>query len=125
MPQQLTVVGDHPDVQAVHEQGHSLALVGVPHADVVQARPVTQRHLATLVDPIGSRGDSYDNAMAESVIGLCKTALIRQRGPWKSFDDVEYSTLEWVDWFNHRRLLGPIGYVPPEEARYDEQAAVA
>lgn len=67
------------------------------------------------VTSVGSRGDSYDNAMAESIIGLYKTELIRRRGPWKGIDDVEYATLEWVDWFNHRRLLEPIGHVPPAE----------
>ncbi len=67
------------------------------------------------VTSVGSRGDSYDNALAETIIGLFKTELIRRRGPWKGTDDVEYSTLEWVDWFNHRRLLEPIGDVPPGE----------
>jgi putative transposase len=67
------------------------------------------------VTSVGSRGDSYDNALAETIIGLFKTELIRRRGPWKGPDDVEYSTLEWVDWFNHRRLLEPIGDVPPAE----------
>jgi hypothetical protein len=62
-----------------------------------------------------AQGDSYDNALAETIIGLYKTELIRRRGPWKGLDDVEYATLEWVDWFNHRRLLEPIGYVPPAE----------
>ena len=67
------------------------------------------------------------NALAETVIGLFKTEVIRRRGPWRSLEAVEFGTLEWVDWFNHRRLLEPIGYVPPAEyeARYDEQAAVA
>jgi transposase InsO family protein len=64
---------------------------------------------------VGSKGDSFDNALAETIIGLYKTELIRRRGPWKGLDDVEYATLEWVDWFNHRRLLEPIGYVPPAE----------
>jgi transposase InsO family protein len=80
---------------------------------------------AGIAPSVGSRGDSYDNALAESVIGLFKTEVIRRKGPWKHLDAAEFATLEWVDWFNHRRLLGPIGYVPPEEARYDEQAAVA
>jgi len=76
---------------------------------------------------VGSRGDAYDNALAETVIGLFKTEVIRRRGPWRSLEAVEFATLEWVDWFNHRRLLEPIGYVPPAEyeARYYEQAAVA
>jgi putative transposase len=70
---------------------------------------------AGAVTSVGSRGDSYDNALAETIIGLYKTELIRRRGPWKSLDEVEYATLEWVDWFNHRRLLEPIGYLPPAE----------
>jgi transposase InsO family protein len=70
---------------------------------------------AGAVTLVGSRGDSYDNALAETIIGLYKTELIRRRGVWKGIDEVEYATLEWVDWFNHRRLLEPIGYVPPAE----------
>ena len=66
---------------------------------------------------VGSVGDSYDNALAESINGLYKTEVIRRRGPWRSIDAVEYATLEWVDWFNNRRLLEPIGYVPPAEYR--------
>jgi transposase InsO family protein len=63
---------------------------------------------------------TWANALAESVIGLYKTEVIRQRGPWKGVDDVEYATLEWVHWYNTCRLLEPIGYVPPveHEARY-------
>ena len=64
---------------------------------------------------VGSVGDSYDNALAETINGLYKTEVIRRRGPWRHIDDVEYATLEWVDWFNHRRLLEPIGNVPPAE----------
>jgi putative transposase len=64
---------------------------------------------------VGSVGDSYDNALAETVIGLYKTEVIRRRGPWRNIDAVEYATLEWVDWFNRRRLLEPLGYVPPIE----------
>jgi len=70
---------------------------------------------AGAVTSVGSRGDSYDNALAETIIGLYKTELIRRRGPWKGIDQVEYATLEWVDWFNHRRLLEPIGHIPPAE----------
>jgi putative transposase len=70
---------------------------------------------AGAVTSVGSRGDSYDNALAETIIGLYKTELIRRRSPWRGIDDVEYATLEWVDWFNHRRLLEPIGHVPPAE----------
>ena len=64
---------------------------------------------------VGSVGDSYDNALAETIIGLFKTEVIHHRGPWRHLEAVEYATLEWVDWFNHRRLLEPIGNVPPAE----------
>jgi putative transposase len=70
---------------------------------------------AGAVTSVGSRGDSFDNALAETIIGLYKAELIRRRGPWRGLDEVEYATLEWVDWFNHRRLLEPIGHVPPAE----------
>jgi transposase InsO family protein len=76
----------------------------------------TERLKEAGVEPsVGSVGDSYDNAMAESVIGLYKTEVIHHRRPWRHLDDVEYATLEWVDWFNNRRLLEPIGNVPPAE----------
>jgi transposase InsO family protein len=77
---------------------------------------------------VGSVGDSYDNALAESIIGLYKAEVIWRRGPWRSIDAVEYATLEWVDWFNNRRLLEPIGYMPPaeyERAWYDAQQSQA
>lgn len=65
---------------------------------------------------VGSRGDSYDNALAETINGLFKTELIHRRAPWKTREAVELATLEWVSWFNHHRLLEPIGYIPPAEA---------
>ena len=68
---------------------------------------------AGVVTSVGSRGDSYDNALAETIIGLYKTELIRRRGPWKGIDQVEYATLEWVDWFTHRRLLEGADRPPP------------
>ena len=73
---------------------------------------------------IGTVGDSYDNALAETINGLYKTEVIRRRGPWRNLEAVEFATLEWVDWFNTRRLLEPIGNVPPAEAeeRYHAQA---
>ena len=80
---------------------------------------------------VGSVGDSYDNALAETIIGLYKTEVIRQRGPWRNLDEVEYATLMWVDWFNNKRLLEPIGDVPPAEKetmyyqQLDELANVA
>ena len=64
---------------------------------------------------VGSVGDSYDNALAESVIGLLKTEVIHRLGPWRNSDHVEFETLDWVDWFNNRRLLEPIGHIPPAE----------
>ena len=88
----------------------------------------TERLADAGIEPsVGSRGDAYDNALAESVIGLFKTEVIRRKGPWRAIEAVEFATLTWVDWFNHRRLLEPIGYVPPAEyeARYYEHAAVA
>ena len=76
----------------------------------------TERLAEAGIEPsVGSVGDSYDNALAETIIGLYKTELIRQRGPWRHIDAVEFGTLEWVDWFNHRRLFTPIGDVPPAE----------
>jgi len=70
---------------------------------------------AGIESSVGSVGDSYDNALAETINGLYKTEVIRKRGPWKTIDEVEYATLEWVDWFNHRRILEPIGNIPPAE----------
>jgi hypothetical protein len=77
---------------------------------------------------VGSTGDSYDNALAESVIGLYKAEVIHRRGPWKGIDEVEFATLEWVARYNTRRLLEPLGYVPPDEferAYYNRQRASA
>ncbi len=65
---------------------------------------------------MGSVGDSYDNALAETINGLYKAEVIHRRSPWRSMQAVEYATLEWVDWFNNRRLLEPIGNIPPAEA---------
>jgi putative transposase len=77
----------------------------------------TERLLEAGIEPsVGSVGDSYDNALAESVIGLFKTEVIRRRGPWRSLESVEFAALEWVAWFNNQRLLGPIGNIPPAEA---------
>jgi transposase InsO family protein len=89
----------------------------------------TERLAEAGIEPsVGSTGDSYDNAMAESVIGLYKTEVIHRRGPWKGVEDVEFATLLWVAWFNGSRLLEPLGYVPPaefEEAYYRRQTATA
>ena len=74
---------------------------------------------------MGSKGDSYDNALAETINGLYKAELIHRRGPGKTKESVELATLEWLSWFNHHRLLGPIGYIPPAEAEenYHRQLA--
>ena len=89
----------------------------------------TERLAEAGIEPsVGSTGDSYDNALAESVIGLYKTEEIHRRGPWKGVEDVEFATLEWVAWYNTSRLLEPIGYVSPNEferAYYDRQPAPA
>ncbi len=89
----------------------------------------TERLAEASIEPsVGSTGDSYDNALAESVIGLYKTEEIHRRGPWKGVEDVEFATLEWVAWYNTSRLLEPIGYVSPnefEQAYYGRQPAPA
>jgi len=89
----------------------------------------TERLREAGIEPsVGSVGNSYDNALAESVIGLYKTEVILRRGPWRDLEAVEFATLEWVDWFNNRRLLWPIGNIPPaeyEEAYYRSQEAPA
>jgi transposase InsO family protein len=77
----------------------------------------TERLAQAGIEPsVGSVGDSYDNALAESINGLYKAEVIHRRGPWRSLEAVEFATLEWVDWFNNRRLLEPIGNIPPAEA---------
>jgi putative transposase len=77
----------------------------------------TERLAEAGIEPsVGSVGDSYDNALAETINGLYKAEVIHRRGPWKTFEAVEFATLEWVDWFNRRRLLAPIGNIPPAEA---------
>ena len=77
----------------------------------------TERLAEAGIEPsVGSVGDSYDNALAETINGLYKAEVIHRRGPWRSVEAVEYATLEWVDWFNNRRLLAPIGNIPPAEA---------
>ena len=89
----------------------------------------TERLAEAGIEPsVGSVGDSYDNALAETIVGLYKTEVIRQLGPWRNVDHVEFETLDWVDWFNNRRLLEPIGDIPPaefEELHYQRQEAPA
>ena len=86
----------------------------------------TERLAEAGIEPsVGSVGDSYDNALAETVNGLYKAEVIHRRGPWRSFEAVELATLEWVDWFNNRRLLEPIGNIPPAEAEDRDKLANA
>lgn len=118
--------------QAIYERGEDTTDRLVHHSDRgVQYLAIryTDRLAEAGIEPsVGSRGDSYDNALAESVIGLFKTEVIRRRGPWRSLEEVEFATLEWVAWWNTGRLLEPIGYVPPAEyeaAYYRRQDAPA
>ena len=77
----------------------------------------TERLAEAGIEPsVGSVGDSYDNALADTINGLFKAEVIHRRGPWRNLEAVEFATLEWVDWFNNRRLLEPIGNIPPAEA---------
>ncbi|MFM8820449.1 MAG: IS3 family transposase [Phenylobacterium sp.] len=86
----------------------------------------TERLAEAGIEPsVGSVGDSYDNALAETINGLYKAEVIHRRGPWRSFEAVEFATLEWVDWFNNRRLLEPIGNIPPAEAEAAYYAMLA
>jgi transposase InsO family protein len=117
--------------QAIYDRCDQTADGLVHHSDrgtqYLSMRYTDRLAEAGIAPSVGSRGDSYDNALAESVIGLFKTEVIRRCGPWRHLEAVEFATLEWVDWFNTRRLLEPIGYMPPAEyeARYYEQTAVA
>jgi transposase InsO family protein len=97
-----------PDInQLVHHSDRGVQYLSIRY---------TERLAEAGVEPsVGSVGDSYDNALAETIIGLYKTEVIRRRGPWRNLEEVEFATLEWVDWFNNRRLLEPIGDIPPVE----------
>jgi transposase InsO family protein len=103
--------------QAVHSRSDLEDLVhhsdrGVQYLSIRYTDRLAQMRIAPSV---GSVGDSYDNALAETINGLYKTEVIHPNGPWRNAEEVEFATLEWVDWFNHRRLLEPIGNVPPAE----------
>jgi putative transposase len=86
---------------------------GVQYVSIVYTERLAE---AGLEPSVGNVGDSYDNALAETINGLYKAEVILRRGPWRSMEAVEYATLEWVDWFNNRRLLEHIGNIPPAEA---------
>jgi len=115
--------------QAIYERREAGLRDLVHHSDR-GTQYLSMRYTDRLADAgiepsVGSRGDSYDNALAESIIGLFKTEVIQRKGPWRHLEAVEFATLTWVDWFNTRRLLEPIGYVPPAEyeASYYQQLA--
>ena len=116
--------------QAVHARPDRAGLIH--HSDhgsqYLSLRYAARLTAAGVVPSVGTVGDSYDNALAESVIGLYKTEVIRRQGPWRHVDAVEMATLTWVDWFNRRRLLEPLGHVPPheyEQAFYTRQGTPA
>lgn len=91
----------------IHHSDHGSQYLSIRYTDKLADEGFTAS--------VGTVGDSYDNALAESINGLYKTEVIRKNGPWKNLDGVEHATLTWVDWFNHRRLLQPIGDIPPAE----------
>jgi transposase InsO family protein len=116
--------------QALHARPDRAGLVH--HSDrgvqYLALRYTERLATAGIAPSVGTVGDSYDNALAESVIGLYKTEVIRRQGPWRHVEAVEFATLAWVDWFNTRRLLAPLGHVPPieyEQAFYDRQTSPA
>ena len=114
--------------QAVHDRRPGKGMGLVHHSDrgsqYLSIR-YTERLAEAGIEPsVGSVGDSYDNALAETINGLFKAEVIHRRGPWRSLEAVEYATLEWVDWFNNRRLLEPIGNIPPAEAEANFYAAL-
>jgi transposase InsO family protein len=102
---------------AVHARGGAEGVIH--HSDrgvqYLSIRYTERLEEAGAVASVGSKGDSYDNALAETINGLYKTEVIRRKGPWRSIEDVEFATLEWVHWFNNERLLEPIGDIPPAE----------
>jgi transposase InsO family protein len=106
--------------QALHDRRPVCGSGLVHHSDrgvqYVSIKYTERLAEAGLEPSVGSVGDSYDNALAETINGLFKAEVIHRRGPWRSMEAVEYATLEWVDWFNNRRLLEPIGNIPPAEA---------
>jgi transposase InsO family protein len=100
------------DIQRVWESNFKVSDRGSQYLSIRYTERLAE---ANIDASVGSVGDSYDNALAETINGLYKTEVIRNRSPWRNIDDVEFATLEWVDWFNNRRLLEPIGNIPPAE----------
>jgi transposase InsO family protein len=115
--------------QALHQrrpvQGGGLVHHSVRGNQYVSIK-YTERLAEAVIEPsVGRAGDSYDNALAETINGLYKAEVIHRRGPWRSFEAVEFATLEWVNWFNNRRIMGPIGNIPPAEAEERYYAMLA
>ena len=114
--------------QALHARPDTDSLIhhsdrGVQYLSIRYSERLAE---AGVAPSVGSVGDSYDNALAETIFGLFKAEVIHRNGPWRSLEDVEFATLEWVDWFNHQRLLEPIGDIPPAEFEtmyYERQEA--
>ena len=112
-----------PDVALIHHSDRGSQYVSIRYSERLAE--------AGIAPSVGSRGDSYDNVLAETINGLYKAELIHRRGPWKTRESVELATLEWVSWFNHQRLMGPLGHIPPAEAeanyyrQLNRQAALA
>ena len=119
LEQAICARGGDRSTGLVHHSDHGTQYLSMRYTDRLAD--------AAIAPSVGSVGDASDNALAESVIGLFKTEVIRRHGPWRHLEAVEFATLTWIDWFTTRRLLEPIGDVPPAEfeARYYEQAAVA
>jgi putative transposase len=106
--------------QLIHHSDRGVQYVAIRYAERLNEVGVAPS--------VGSVGDSYDNALAETINGLYKTEVIRHQGPWRGIEAVEFATLEWVDWFNNRRLMEPIGNVPPAELEteyYDQMTGSA
>ncbi len=100
----------HRDAGLVHHSDRGSQYVSIKY---------TERLTDAGIEPsVGSVGDRYDNALAETINGLYKTEVIRRKGPWRNLEDVEFATLEWVDWFNNRRLLSSIGNIPPPRPKH-------
>ena len=97
-----------PDDALVHHSDRGSQYVSIRYSERLAE--------AGIAPSVGSKGDSYDNALAETINGLYKAELIHRRGPWRTRESVELATLEWVSWFNHQRLMGPLGHIPPAEA---------
>lgn len=121
--------------QAIYARQPSAQDALIHHSDrgaqYVSIRYSERLDEAGIAPSVGSKGDSYDNALAETINGLYKAELIHHRGPWKTRETLELATLEWVSWYNHQRLMGSLGYIPPVEAeanyysQLNRQAAMA